>query len=166
MGPDRTSLNFDALRCELRLARARQCEFVLFGSAVMYLHGLREQIGDIDLFVGRPLYSALRTSGRWDVCTPRIADPEFLETDCGVGVPVHAFHAWQRRDPMVDVGACFRYVEVVESWPCIPLWLVRVHKLQALDIVRGMGFDGREVLGSRWGKHVHDVEAIDRALAA
>lgn len=166
MGPSRPAIDLDAARTAFSDAHAFLGDFVLFGSTVMLLHGLRESVGDIDIFARPDLYGRLRRRPEWAEFCPREGDPAFLEADLGVGVPVHVFHSWQRRDPMVDVGACFRHAEVVEGLPCIPLWLVRVHKAQALDIVRGLGFDGQEVLGTRWAKHVYDIETIDRALAA
>lgn len=166
VGPLPPALDLDPLRRELYSHEAGPGDYVLFGSAVMYLHGLREQIGDIDLFVRRQVYGRMRQWPEWVEHCPREGDPPFLEADLGVGVPVHAFHSWQRRDPMVDVGACFRNAETVQGLSCVPLWLVRVHKVQALEIVKGFGFEGREVLGTRWAKHVRDIETIERALAA
>jgi hypothetical protein len=157
-------MNLDGLRAELRSVDADVMgDYVVFGSTVLLLHGLRLTVGDVDLFVRPWLYRALRDQLGWTELWPGEHDPPMLERHGVAPVPVHAFKAWQQRDPMVDASACFRFAEPHFGMPCIPLWLVRIHKLQALDIVTAMGMDPAT---TRWAKHIGDIAAIDARLAA
>lgn len=103
---------------------ARYC---IFGSGVMYLYGLREEIGDVDIFVSKPLWNKLRSFG-WEVKTPREEDPPFLE-GCLEGMPpVHAFYAWKKRGMQIDVEGLLNTDLVVEGWPVQSLESLRAWK--------------------------------------
>jgi hypothetical protein len=156
-------VEFEGLRLALAAAGAEPGDVVMFGSVVMLLHGLREEIGDIDLFVSRRLYDELKVRG-WIEHRPRVGDPPFLEAHCGAGVPVHAFYAWTERDSWVCAAWCRYFAEEVEpGLPSIPLWLVRVHKAGVETVLAG---EGVEITGSRWEKHAHDLALLDAAVAA
>lgn len=142
------------------LDKAVDGEVVLFGSVVLYLHGLRDTIGDVEFFTTLPRWYSLLSRG-WAVEEPVVGDPQFLTADLGVGVPVHAFHAWCPSDWGVCRDACFREAEMVQGWPCAPLWLIASHKRCSLHIVGGRGV---ELVGSRWEKHLHDLRRIEAAL--
>lgn len=150
----------DDLRATLGRSWIRWPEAVFFGSVVLKLHGLRQVIGDIDLFVSPMLYADLRTLG-WEEQRPHPTDPPLLERR--TPLPVHAFYAWTPRDPEVDAGECFRRREDVLGFPCAPLDVIAKHKRQCLDRVRSWGV---EVAGSKWEKHEADLALIERALAA
>lgn len=146
-----------ALRAELRAIEAEwRGGYVLFGSAVMLLHGLRETIGDVDLFVRVEVWAALWRRG-WLQRTPHPLDPPLLEAHPPGGLVVHAFERWRSGDPWVDPARCFRERETVAGWPCAPLEVVREQKAGSVAL---------------WGadhpanaKHVRDLELLDEVLA-
>lgn len=71
--------------------------WVLMGSVVMYLHGLREEVGDVDLFVTPTKWGELIDKG-WDCETPRVDDPPIAATDLeGIDVRLNAFFDWDKR---------------------------------------------------------------------
>lgn len=149
-------LDLDALRTAFDGHR-----YVVFGSAVLYLHGLRDRIGDVDVFVAPESYMHLKWLQGWEEHEPVVGDPRFLEGDVGAGVPVHAFHSWCPSDWGVCRDACFREAEMVQGLPCVPLWLCASHKRCSLSIIQGRGI---ELVGSRWEKHLHDLRRIEAAL--
>lgn len=127
-------------------------ECVLFGSAPMLLAGLRDSIGDIDLFVTPGAWSRLIERG-W---TSRRGDeahhPPYLERfGLGEGLTVHAFWAWRADEPEIDPWEALCERETVRGWPCIPLELLVKHK-RAAGVYRGTG--------GVFEKHVRDVQAI------
>lgn len=77
-------------------------EWMVFGSGAMYLHGLRQEIGDVDLFVTPAKWGELIGRG-WDWETPRAGDPPIAATDID-GLPrLNAFFAWDgRHDRIFD----------------------------------------------------------------
>lgn len=153
------SERFPQLAAELAAAKAQPGEFVVFGSAVMLLHGLRERAGDVDLFVRRSLWRRLYARG-WRFELPRDGDPGLLTWDGGE-LPAAAFYAWTERDEWVCADACFRYAEDVDGLPCAPLWLIRVHKAGARHYIEG---EQRAYPGH--AKHLADLAALDARLAA
>jgi hypothetical protein len=152
-------LDFERMRHELMYAPQ---EYVVFGSTVMYLHGLREQIGDVDMFVSPWLYDVLYYAAGWQEFEPVVGHPPYLEGDFGIGVPVHAFAAWDPTDWGVCRDACFRHAELVEGLVCAPLWVVRAHKASGVAIIDHRA--GVDLIGSKWEKHLHDLARIDGAL--
>lgn len=122
---------FEPLRWELHEAMNmldRPEPFTLFGSSVMYLHGLRDQIGDIDMFVSRPLYDALKIRG-WEEQVPREEDPPLLEAWLPGGVlPVHAFYDWKKRGMPIDVRGLLNEPHWVQGWPVQNLESLRAWK--------------------------------------
>lgn len=69
------------LHAELEDAAARpERDVVLFGSAVLKMHGLIERTpGDVDAFVTPELWQTLRRRPRWAELEPREGDPRLLE---------------------------------------------------------------------------------------
>lgn len=130
---------------------------VLFGSAVMLLHGIRDEIGDVDLFVTRDAWSAITVKhpGRWRVQFPTVGDPPLLEWTGGL-LTVHAFERWTRRDWWINVQEVWDRRQIVNGWPCVPLEVVRRWKVQAHKFNPGSGVHE---------KHLRDVELIDAYLA-
>ena len=141
----------DKLGTYLRHAGAPTREYVLFGSAVLFLHGLRPAgtVGDLDVFVSRRVWGNLLALPSVDVLTPRADDPPLLEIP-GI-TPIHVFYDWTARDDWLDVRECFRSAEPVRSWQCCSLqWL--------LDVKRGaVAVNGHE-------KHARDIPIIERHL--
>jgi hypothetical protein len=136
--------------------------YAVFGSLVMLFHGLRDEIGDVDVFAAPSLWEVLanRPPGnglRWSVRIPDPLDPPILEAHAG-GLTVHAFYRWQERDfPAVDADACRQAAEFVHGWWCTPLWLIRQHKAHSLA-QPGADTCPRQV------KHRRDLVVIDERL--
>lgn len=144
------------VRGELGAIRGRFVgEAVLFGSVVMFFHGLRqrEAVGDVDLFVSRFVYARLRVRPGWREVWPRQGDPPLLELRPAGGVPANVFSEWAARDDWMDVRRCFLLAEDVLHeglrWRCVPLAEVLRHKEMA----------GRE-------KDTDDIEILRKAVAA
>jgi hypothetical protein len=111
---------FEPLAAELLIASQGlvpwASRYALFGSSVMYLYGLREEIGDVDIFVAEPLWHRLEARG-WERQTPREEDPPLLE-GCLEGMPpVHAFYDWKKRGMQIDIAALLNTDLRVEGWP-------------------------------------------------
>jgi hypothetical protein len=149
----------------------RSNEYVIFGSAVMYLHDLRDvgSVHDLDVFVSPRVWGALlgdKAATGMTVETPRADDPPFLEYK--IDTPIHFFYAWTERDrSWMDAGECFARAETVtkpldavgwthSEWRCIPLDLLRKHK--ALAHSHNLGSREHE-------KHQRDLVILDEALA-
>ncbi len=104
-------MSFDVadLRRQLRAelgdqSKADQPSWLLMGSAVLLLHGLRDEVGDIDLFVTPTKWGELIDRGwRWE--TPQAGDPPIAAIDLD-GLPtVNAFFDWDRRHGYAFSGA-------------------------------------------------------------
>lgn len=131
-------MNIDPLRSELDEAAhlthypvegvARP--WALFGSTVMMLWGLRDRIGDVDVFVAPTIWEYLAGRLAWQLHLPCAADPPFLERRVG-GLSVHAFYAWTALDPEVNAHHCRAAAELVHGWWCTPLPLILAHKAMA-----------------------------------
>lgn len=146
--------------------RVQSNEYVIFGSAVMYLHDLRDvgSVHDLDVFVSPRVWGALmgdKASTGMTVETPRAGDPPFLEYK--IDTPIHFFYAWTDRDTWMNVPECFHRAETLQfpldavgrtysGWRCIPLDLMREHKSNAH-------------LTPERAKHERDLSLIDEHLA-
>jgi hypothetical protein len=133
------AFGLDQLRAELDgAARAAGysdstiAPWALFGSTVLALWGLRNDVGDIDVFVDGSIWRHLDDTGRWTFRCPNPSDPGYLERELK-GRPVHAFYAWTSRQPEVDAVQCRRTAQVVNGIPCTPLAIVRMHKAMAIE---------------------------------
>jgi hypothetical protein len=122
--PNRTMVDPDLkpLRSELTNAGAFSKSYVLFGSAVMMMYGLRRDVGDIDMFVKPWLWGELIERG-WGWSTPRAGDPPIaIGRLPDLEVEVHAFFEWDERHNFDDiVTAAFAGGEMVNDWHCQPL---------------------------------------------
>lgn len=151
----------DPLRAELMEAAAfvagsdGRAPWALFGSTVMMLHGIRERIGDVDVFVAPAIWEHLAGRLAWRVRLPHPTDPAILERRVG-GFRVHAFYTWTPRDPWVDAAAARERAELVDGWWCAPLDEIRKHKA-------GAWADRPDTTHA---KHAADVKAIDAYLEA
>lgn len=152
-------MNLDPLRDELDAAAAAAGlsgaaglrPWVLFGSTVLLLYGLRDRVGDVDVFVDPAITRVLRARPGWTVHTPDPADPSFLERTVD-GETVHVFDDWTSRDPEVCALQCRAAAVLVHGWWCTPLQIIRMHK--AMSVAK----HGDE-LGQ--AKHLPDIAAID-----
>lgn len=107
-------------------------EVVLFGSAPMLLAGLRDSIGDIDLFATPGACTRLFERG-WARRMPDPAHPPYLERfGLGEGLTVHAFFSWRGDEPIIDAWEALCERETVAGWPCVPLGLLLKHKRAAI----------------------------------
>jgi hypothetical protein len=146
----------DWLRSELEGAYGLT-DYVLFGSAVLYLHGLRdpETVGDVDVFVSRRVWEhftdprfRLGVVPEWSVREPRRGDPPFLLST--TSPPVSAFYDWTRRDAWMSPKRCFADAERVRGWNCVSLETLRHHKRHA---------------NRQESKHERDLRVLDYVLA-
>lgn len=122
---------FAALRAELdQILAGRPLEqhLVLVGSAVMLLHGLRDEVRDVNAFVSPYLYSRLRT--RWDEIAEDPGGPSMLEGNLpGLDVPVHVWMRWPFSWTTLMPASIFALSEPgPQGWPCVPLVTVRQWK--------------------------------------
>lgn len=150
----------DTLRDELRAVGAIADDtpgYVLFGSIVMYLHGVRDDIGDVDVFVRPDYWEALSGRSGWRALIPNVDDPPLLVGCVEGGPDIHAFYAWTKRDNWLDVSQCWALAEYEAGWQCVPLVEVRRHKQRAWD---ACGHD----IDAAQAKHVDDIALIDRHL--
>lgn len=157
----RAPVGWDDLRHEL-LAVDAGGGYVLFGSAVLLLHGIRKHVGDIDVYVTPVVYDRLGGRG-WEEQRPHPTDPPFLEFTSPWCPRVHAFFDWSPRDDWMrgTLPAALREAEMREGWRCAPLDIVRGHKY---GCIMQLAREGVDVAGTVWEKHVHDVRAIDAHL--
>lgn len=101
-------------------------EAVLFGSTVMFLHGLRKEVGDIDIFVSRKLWGKLLARG-WEWRTPKAGDPPFLAKRVnGIDAEINVFFEWDARHQQPYHGfsmimGAFLFSENVQGLYCQPL---------------------------------------------
>ena len=152
-------MNIEPLRVELdhaaeatRVARGDDGRpWVLFGSMAMWLHGLRDRVGDVDVFASHRLWEQLAES--WRVRAPHPTDPPYLERLVN-GVVVNVFYTWTVRDPEVDARECRRAAELVGGWWCTPLQVIRQHKQKGVSHP-----------DPRYAKHRHDIAILDQHLA-
>lgn len=130
---------------------------VVFGGAVLLLHGIRDEIGDVDLFITEEAWAHLRVrhGDQWKLQFPTPGDPPLLEW-LGGERRVHAFVRWTRRDWWIHVEEAWRRRELVQSWPCAPLDLVRRWKVDSAKWRPG---------DPGHAKHLADVGLIDAHLA-
>lgn len=131
----------------------------LFGSAVMQLHLLRDDISDVDVAVNYRLFEMLANTVACRFEMPRRDHPPLLVFRDG-GADCHIFYDWRHDEPAIDLDDCRRTSHIVNGWPCTPLREIRAHKQASIDYcwVR-YGY-----VPPRWQKHVHDRDAIDRYL--
>lgn len=149
-------------------------EYVIFGSAVLYLHGIRDvnSVHDLDVFVSPRVWGALmgdKAATGMTVETPRAGDPPFLEYK--IDTPIHFFYAWTPRDAeWITAEECFSTAEIIyrplldfgglrskSEWRCTSLETIRKHKTKAYSMNVG---------SARHEKHARDLELIDQHLAA
>lgn len=148
--------SLDTLLVLLERTQARDDEYVLFGSAVLYLHGLREPdtVGDVDVFVSRRVWGALLADQMSYVLTPQAGDPPMIERV--TEPPLHLFYDWTARDAgWITRAGCFAAAEKVRGWQCVSLATIRSHKVGAYDANRA---------SARHAKHRRDIALIDAAL--
>jgi hypothetical protein len=127
-------------------------DLVLFGSIVLYLHGIDNgrPTGDVDAFVDWTVWWTLADHEVGQVVRPRAGDPPILELDGGF-VPIHLFYDWTGRDrEWLNAGRCFELAETVRGWPCIPLD----------EVVRHKELSSSQEDDETQEKHRHDLRAI------
>jgi hypothetical protein len=149
--------------------------YVIFGSAVMKLHGLKDKIGDIDVFTTPRMYAYLRDRSTFDETYPTKGDPPLLTTRATyrissmshatpsgpVTYEVNVFHAWTSRDRWIDVPECWARAERIMSLNCIPLDIVAQQKREAMAIVESWGIP---LEGTVWHKHRDDLRICEQAI--
>lgn len=126
-------------------------EYVLFGSMGMYFEGLRDEVGDIDVFVTRRVWDKLQHLPNWIEHKPDPNDPPFLVLD--TKPPIHAFYDWTKKSKSMDVARNFAEARTSESgWRYAPLTEVVKWKREAV------------ILGTKAPKHLIDIETIETHL--
>jgi hypothetical protein len=135
-------------------------EVAMFGSASLVLRGIIDrQPGDIDLLVTRRVWGRLLDRPGWEALTPRADDPPYLCRLLEGGIPASVFYAW--RDPWLQINVEDEInereqvlTELGKPWPCVPIYNVRRHKMQAISYPLN------------WKRDTHraDIMAIERTL--
>lgn len=136
---------------------------VVFGSTVMRLHGLKDDIGDVDLFVPARTYHRLRSRphGDWTEERPREDDPPFLSSTLpALGLNVSVFHCWTPRDKWLDVPEAVATASRVAGLLCVKLELVARWKYEAVVTTQAAGI---KIEGSPWEKHIADLFTLQAA---
>lgn len=99
--------------------------YCLFGSAVMYLHGMDIKPDDIDLFVSPALYDELRDYRGWQEIEEDERKGSYIEIGAGFLPPLRATWYWKPGNlyppPIVDLLYNPGVTETVQGWPCQPL---------------------------------------------
>lgn len=135
---------------QLGIVDATSRDYVLFGSGVMYLHSLRGDVGDLDVYVTKEVWGKWLPLPNWMVKTPRADDPPYL-TFLGGAIEIHAFFDWTWRDKWMDVRSCFQSSQQVYGFSCASLYEVLRHK--------------REAANWNIAKHIRDIPVIEHHLA-
>lgn len=100
-------------------------DWCLVGSIVLYLHHLREEVGDIDLFVTKNGYDGLRERG-WTEVVPNPDHPPMLERYLNE-VRVNAWYEWAHPQH-VQVTHVLDEQETLHGWPVMRLETLRAWK--------------------------------------
>lgn len=137
-------------------------EPVIFGSTVMKLYGMKDDIGDVDLFVTPVAYARLRKVNHWHELRPAPHDPPYLEA-IGFKPPnalaFHVFYAWTNRDPWLDVPDAVASAVRAGGVRHVRLPLVASWKCEAL---RWCFENEVTIPGSPWEKHIADLTTLMR----
>lgn len=131
--------------------------WVVFGSTVMWLHGLRDEVGDVDIWVTPLLWGRLIARG-WQWKTPRAGDPPLAEKVIE-GVPVHAFFDWEDRHslgPRIDL-LMFNCAERIPAGDRSP----QVFASSLTQVLRWK----KIAYGHGYKKHDRDIQVIEKHLA-
>lgn len=136
---------------------AQPTEAALFGSAVLALHGLRDEIGDVDLAVAPAAFKLLHRAGWEPTFGEHPSHPMFLAWRTERHV-VHAFSSWRSDQPEIDPALVLERAECLHGWPAAPLALVAHHKATALVRSRELGLVPPD-------KHVDDLANIVARIA-
>jgi hypothetical protein len=133
--------------------------WALFGSAVLELHGLREEIADVDIAVSHGMFERLAGRLATALRVPYPFHPPYLEMRDGGGC-VHIFYDWRHDEPLIDLREVRRESSVhgesvAEQWPATSLRVVRGHKI-ACEIYHGTQ--------GRWSKHSDDLAKLNEHL--
>jgi hypothetical protein len=116
-------------------------DYVIFGSMPMWFHGLRDGVGDIDVFVRESAYEKLKADEDMIEVIPDPNDPPYLEYSL-VKPNIHFFYDWTGKSNAMDMEQCFKEAEVSGGWRFAPLEEVFKWKSEALrekdieDLVR------------------------------
>lgn len=136
--------------------------YAFFGSTVLALHGLRDQISDIDVFLDHRIWECCAGRLMWQLKLPNPDHPPYIEK-YAAGYKVNGFYRWRADEAgVIDADGGRREAEKIgggtsTSVYCIPLVTVRRHKIYSIDLYGDQG---------RWAKHATDLEAINRRMAA
>lgn len=150
----RMNAQLNPLKAELKSAGIiGHDEYVLSGSVVMALHGLDVKPGDVDMFVSERLYQILKARGWTELRPGPPHHPPMLEWHCGK-LQVHCWYVWDDEHHIPGDGDevvrhAFESMEVVQTWPCMSLKLLRHWKMWVAPMVP---------------KHFAHIEMIDTYL--
>lgn len=165
---DALSATLDELEAELEDALAgdpMRGNVALFGSVVLERHGLRDRVGDVDLFVSVGLFTRLERRPGWMLEHGEHPGHPVYLVRSEAELEVHAFYAWRGDEPEVDAQEALDAALDVGPLLYAPLALVRKHKAGALRYVTDrQGIV--DYVGTRWEKHLRDLERIDALLEA
>lgn len=122
--------NLEQLDKILRQINLPKGQWVLWGSAVMTLHGIEygRSFGDVDIFLSTRAWLDLQKDPSWTIFSTnpndpeRRSDPPFLYKYVD-GVRVDVFPNWRNRYDYdnFNVSELITNAEIVKGWPCVPL---------------------------------------------
>ena len=145
----RISNALDWLADDMRDAGVGNDAWLLTGSVVLWLHGIRESVGDIDVFVTPEAWDRLNAhvdvDGKgWEIVTPNPDHPPLLRKKI-MGVTVDAWKEWAHPQDMT-VEYAFATREIKAGYPVMSLDALREWKTKLTH-----------------PKHAADVKLIDEA---
>lgn len=128
-------------------------DWLLTGSIVLWLHGLRQDVGDIDMFVTPKAWDRLNAhldyNGRWwKIVVPNPEHPPLLRKKITWGMTVDAWKEWAHPQDMT-VEHAFATREVFKGFSVMGLTTLRDWKMKLSD-----------------PKHPRDVKIINDYLDA
>lgn len=116
-----------ALRYELTSVRGLD-SYVLIGSIVMWLRGIRSGVGDVDVFTDREIYDRLKAREGWCERFPDPGNPPLLERRRD-GLCIHVWYDFFDTHFPGDIHRqAFESAECVRGWNCQSLALIREWK--------------------------------------
>lgn len=138
----------ELLRRELDAVGATDDEYVIFGSTVLYLHGIIErEPGDVDVFVSKRVWGLLLPRKGWRVLVPAAGDPPILNRRSEP--ELNLFFDWHKRDKWMNPSDVFASATEIDGYMLASVDEVMKHKVEAAENQL-----------SKVQKHLDDIESV------